>query len=259
MTSSQSTLSTLGFDGESVRVANEAQTDGSTASSEESTAQETKRYVQAIMSDLRVLRNNLIYDYDTISPSFVKECLAQIVEECNKLRTMPRAFQDEQAGCKFFDAVRRGLGDIVDILKLYENHNEQCARVFEQAESRKAAETRPSFRPDLTPWEQFLNYGAPGLPLPTTAGHDQENLRVLPPAGTAILSNWRNRTQILRRNMNMVSESKDVHCAGCANPLKHDSPMMDDEATRLTLPRSTIPTDVRTPASLAESQDVDVS
>jgi len=158
-----------------------------------------------ILTDLRVLRNNLILNRRETPLHQVKQYLQTVTHHCTVLETDPSAFANNEERDKFFSSLDLALDDIANVLKLWQESDEILADVLDKTITKRSAETRPSYAANLRPWNQFLNHNAPGVPALTAGTLAGEPVRLIPPAGLAILARWKADHQSLSGTVTTVS------------------------------------------------------
>jgi hypothetical protein len=158
-----------------------------------------------ILTDLRMLRNNLILNRRETPLRQVMKYLQTVLQHCTVLETDPSAFENNEERETFFSSLRLALDDIATVLELWQESDEILADVLEKTIAKRSAETRPSYAANLRPWNQFLNHKAPGVPTLTAPTQSQKPVRLIPPAGLAILARWKADHQSLARTVTTVS------------------------------------------------------
>lgn len=112
------------------------------------------------------------------------------MQECTELLQSTTSFDSQDQRTSFFEAVNHALQTILATLEVWDDHDKLLKNVYERAEAQRSSETRSSFVPDLNSWDQFLNPGAPGVQSMATDTHGNKSMRLIPPAGAAILTRW---------------------------------------------------------------------
>ena len=163
------------------------------------------RHPDNILTDLRVLRNNLILNRRETPLPQVMEYLQTVTHHCTVLETDPSAFPNNEERETFCRSLGLALDDIATVLGLWQESDELLADVLEKTITKRSAETRSSYAANLQPWNQFLNHNAPGVPALTAGTQTGEPVRLIPPAGLAILARWKQDHQSLSRTVATVS------------------------------------------------------
>lgn len=142
---------------------------------------------KALLQDLNVIRDNLVFNHEVTSLSLVLRCIKVIMEEADELRRNPNLFESDVAHREFCNAVGDSLAAIKRVLELWNRDQQLRHELLAEQEDKRQSETRSSYVSGLTPWDQFLRKGAPGVPdviLP------RQTVQVVPPTGSAILGHW---------------------------------------------------------------------
>jgi len=124
------------------------------------------------------------------------------MQECTELLQSTTFFDSEGQRTSFFEAVNHALQNILATLEAWADHDKLLKDVFERSEAKRSSETRASFVPNMNSWDQFLNPGAPGVQGVAADTHRNKSMRLIPPAGAAILAHWNEDIRALSTNTN---------------------------------------------------------
>jgi len=130
--------------------------------------------------------------------------IATTLQDCAELQALEQDFTDLYNF--FFHNVYVCASKILSVLNAAENRERFRETVQCAVHAKKSVQTRAALRPDVKPWNQFANAGAPLLPTvqslcprlwPTHVNLPPEytpiratSVQTLPPAASAILSKW---------------------------------------------------------------------
>lgn len=90
----------------------------------------------------------------------------------------------------------------------HDNMNERVARLNEKV----LAERRPWEEPDLTPWGQFLEDGAPGVPNSyQMIAHNYETLQIIPEQGIDLIMDWEDESDEVLEQLGLVSRCNPIY------------------------------------------------
>lgn len=163
----------------------------------------TVRY-QNVVRDLWTIWFLYAFQYPQVNRTMVINRVATILQDCAELRPLEQDFTDLYD--VFFHNVYVCASKILSVLDAAENRERFRERVRHAVHVRKSVQTRAAFRPDIKPWNQFANAGAPVLPAvasfcphlwpmhvnlpPEYTYLRATSVQTLPPATSAILSKW---------------------------------------------------------------------
>ncbi|GAB7345948.1 hypothetical protein MBLNU457_4175t1 [Dothideomycetes sp. NU457] len=163
----------------------------------------TVRY-QNVLRDLWTIWFFYAFRYSQFNRTMVIDRIATILQDCAELQPTEQDFTDLYN--VFFHNVYVCASKILLVLDAAENRERFRETVRHSVHARKSVQTRAAFRPDIKPWNQFANAGAPLLPaigslcprlwpihvnLPPEYTHLRAtSVQTLPPATSAILSKW---------------------------------------------------------------------
>lgn len=161
----------------------------------------------AIIADLRFLRNAYIFQHDQIDRKPVQDHLKNITQECLHLRQNPALFATLDQYKEFTTAAAALAAQIAEVIGAWKKREMVRTSIQEELREEYNRVARPTYKPALLPWNQFLNDGAPGLPVTSKPGdnpfwppvknlpHQYEHvqnssMQVLPPSGQLIPAKW---------------------------------------------------------------------
>ncbi|KAK2878238.1 hypothetical protein FQN49_001039 [Arthroderma sp. PD_2] len=138
-------------------------------------------------------------DEQQLPPNDSKRLFECVLRELNRLGTHPTLFPSPTAHVRFFSILEYGVAKMItkrkekarqlaiDSFRLRAN---LYARQEEQILQRI---NRPSFKPDLRPWEQFLLKGSPGSGVVLPPAPPNGYVQVMPIGGVALHLRWLRR------------------------------------------------------------------
>jgi hypothetical protein len=158
-------------------------------------------------------------------------------EEVSRLTDHPALFPSEGAGLRcaeYYQYVLRKYDQDIEKHKhqakrekLYEEHAQLAKDENDVLESIN----RPSFKPDLQPWEQFLLKGSPGSGVQLPEAPPNGIVRVMPIGGVALYLKWLKDAHQTHRNLQDVVTlpllfpcqtnwiSQEISAGSCAVPV----------------------------------------
>lgn len=183
----------------------------------------TVRY-QNILRDLWTVWFLCAFQYPQFNRTMVTNRVATILQDCAELQPLEQDFSDLYN--IFFHNVYVCASNILLVLDAAGNRERFRKTVWHAVQTKKKLQTRTAFKPDIKPWNQFANAGAPLLPqigslcprswpshlsLPSEYNHLRAtSIQTLPPATSAILSKWTADWQRVMEYLHEVCNSSDT-------------------------------------------------
>ncbi len=165
----------------------------------------SKRFLEAIVTDLTTIRDKWILDHERISHQAAQECLEAIQLECDRLHEAPELFPDATTMNQFFEVVYALSTQIMDVIAQWTRNKKFFQAQVELESKNELKETRPTYLMDRKPWSQFLANGAPGSGNSDLRIHPKAIEQVIPYAGIRLLQSWTQEIKEVKDFIDSVS------------------------------------------------------
>ena len=161
----------------------------------------SREFLKAVLSDFGVLKN--LYIILEHNPRFrdLAPCLEKVTHECERLLDNPALFAKDEERIEFFQHVQRYTAEVIN----RSEQKEALANEVKAAMESSKAKTRPSFKSDLNPWNQFLNQDAPGCGNGLRPDPKFVTKQILTLPAQILLNTWSDKTNSVREAIRKVS------------------------------------------------------
>ncbi|KAI9885670.1 MAG: hypothetical protein M1823_002539 [Watsoniomyces obsoletus] len=150
-------------------------------------------YLSKIVESLEGAVSVYLYNYDKAKDKMPKG-LEETLRHCRRLCERPGLFATKGQQDAFVHAARTHISAILSAVAAREERHRSYCQHLGSLSSVWDSLTRPSYKPDRKPWEQFLDNmigakerSAPNNPVAT--------LQMLPPAATELFCTWLKKNQ----------------------------------------------------------------
>lgn len=134
-----------------------------------------------------------------------------VVEEVYRLSLYPTLFPSMQTFTRFYTLLHQGTNHQFDKAKEKDSHTRKEGRLAQANMLVRTEErvlqmlNRPTYEPELLPWEQFLLKGSPGSGVQLPVTPPNTTVQVMPIGGVALHLRWLRNTYLVGRKCRDVS------------------------------------------------------
>ncbi|KAM5431639.1 hypothetical protein McanMca71_004874 [Microsporum canis] len=145
-------------------------------------------------------------DEVNLPPDDAKRLSECVVRELTRLMAHPDLFPTATAHQRFLHILEDSIKDLVEKRKQKEyqlavdNFRLRANEIARREEQILQRINRPSFKPDLKPWEQFLLKGSPGSGVVLPPCPPNGYVQLMPIGGVALHLRWLRRTYMVAKN-----------------------------------------------------------
>nr|ACS91149.1 unknown [Nannizzia gypsea]ACS91154.1 unknown [Nannizzia gypsea] len=155
----------------------------------------------------------LLNDEVNLSPEEAERLTQSVRQELTRLTNYPDLFPTPTARERFFKLLQESVAKVVKKREDKESESiEESIRLRANLIARDEEQVlqsinRPSFKPELKPWEQFLLNGSPGSGVTLPPGPPNEYMQIMPTGGLALHRMWLKNTYMAARRYRVEVEN----------------------------------------------------